>query len=472
MLIIVESPAKAKTIAKIVGNKYLVKASVGHIRSISSDKKTTDGRKMEISGIDIEQDFNALYVVDDAKKKVVSELKKLAKESKNGILFATDADREGEAISWHLSEVLGVKDKTKVKRLEFHEITKSAIENAIKNPRPLDMDLVQAQKARQVLDKLVGYKMSPVLWAAMGNYNLSVGRVQTPALVIVTGRENEIKSFVSTEFWDIKGIFGQNRENFKSIVVKNDNPDKSKIKKSIESSFKFTHSKGQKLTKDIISEEIVQMLIKDIPTDFEVSEIKNTIIKYKAPAPFITSTLQQAANSKLGMNPKIAMQLAQKLYEGIDIDGTPTALISYMRTDSVSLSREFIESARGFIKTNYPQFLPVTANTFKAKAKNAQEAHEAIRPVNALITPESLRGKIDNSMWRMYNMIWRHTIACQMSEEISERCTVSLTNTAKDQFSGSTSWVLEQGYKIMWNQDKVNTNSIAKKFDLKSLNNL
>ena len=231
MLLIVESPSKAKTIttilSKIKGDtKYVVKASVGHIRSLSKANKNSKGDRLEISGIDISHDFLPIFEIDDAKKGVVSELKKLAKESKDGILFATDCDREGEAISWHLAEVLGV-PKDKVKRLEFHEITENAILNAIKNPRPLDINLVTAQQARQVLDKLVGFKLSPVLWQVLGDYHLSAGRVQSPALRLISEREIEIQKFQSKEFWEIEGIFSKNgtSDPFENLQTNVTNPN-------------------------------------------------------------------------------------------------------------------------------------------------------------------------------------------------------------------------------------------------------
>ena len=212
MLVIVESPAKAKTIAQIFAKNpkfknFIVKASVGHIRSLSNEKKTSDGRKLMISGIDIDNSFFPIYEIDENKTKVISELKKLAKSAKDEILFATDADREGEAISWHLADVFGISDKSKIQRLEFHEITPDAIIKAVNNPRPLNVHLVSAQQARQVLDKLVGYKLSPVLWQSLGNRHLSAGRVQSPALRLLCARETEIQSFKSTEYWEIQGKF-------------------------------------------------------------------------------------------------------------------------------------------------------------------------------------------------------------------------------------------------------------------------
>jgi DNA topoisomerase I len=211
MLIIVESPAKAKTITQIIGTSAkfkgtVVRASKGHIRKISDESKTKDGRKLEINGIDIENHFEPIFINEDTKKDVISELKKLAKTN-DKILFATDEDREGEAISWHLAQILGIKDMSKVERMVFHEITPNAILNALNSPRPLDMNLVSAQKARQVLDKLVGYKLSPVLWKTLGQYNLSAGRVQSPALRLICERENEIEQFIPKEYWEIKGLF-------------------------------------------------------------------------------------------------------------------------------------------------------------------------------------------------------------------------------------------------------------------------
>jgi DNA topoisomerase I len=213
MLIIVESPAKAKTISQIILKSKefsgtVVRASKGHVRRISDNSKTSDGKKLEINGIDIDNSFSPIFENEDSKKDVISELKKLAK-SADKVLFATDEDREGEAISWHLSEILGIKDKSKVERMVFHEITPKAIQEALENPRPLDMNLVAAQKARQVLDKLVGYKLSPVLWKTLGNYNLSAGRVQSPALRLICEREEEINAFKPEEFWEIKGIFSK-----------------------------------------------------------------------------------------------------------------------------------------------------------------------------------------------------------------------------------------------------------------------
>jgi DNA topoisomerase I len=453
MLIIVESPAKAKTISRIVGNKYVVKASVGHIRGLSDSKKTKDGRSLEINGIDIENDFSPIYEVDDGKKQVVNELKKLAAAAKDGILFATDADREGEAISWHLAEVLGIKDKSKIKRLEFHEITEKAIKEAIANPRLLNLQLVSAQQARQVLDKLVGYKLSPVLWNTMSNFKLSAGRVQSPALHLICEREKEILNFKPEEYWEILGDFNPNKtlESKQNWQIETTDPEEEKQKIDKDSLLKLHKLKGAKLPETIISKEELLRLTDNLHnfTEYKVLEIEEKLEKSSPRAPFITSTLQQSASSRLGLAPKLTMQLAQKLYEGIDIDGHPTALITYMRTDSTNLSGEAISAARKFIEKNYPKYLPKSPRVYKSKSRNAQEAHEAIRPVNIALTPASLQSKLDPRMWKLYDLIWKQTVASQMTEEIRKRLSFTLQNTRKDEFTGSVAWTIEPGFKVV-----------------------
>lgn len=480
MLIIVESPAKAKTISKIVGAKYTVKASVGHIRRITDDSKTKDGRKLEINGIDIEHDFDPIYEVDADKVKVVREIKELAKKEKE-ILFASDSDREGEAISWHLSEILGIKDKSTIKRLEFHEITKKAIEEAIAHPRPLNVNLVQAQRARQVLDKLVGYKLSPVLWGAMSNYRLSAGRVQSPALRILCEREKEIKNFVPKEFWTIKGIFNNAELNVKHeklgkdflTLVNYKDENRAEIRKKIENNIlglELKYSNGKKveeLLKDQVSSQKVTEFIQKDPkfviTDSKIGKETNS-----TRPPFITSTLQQSASSRLGYNPKLTMQMAQKLYEGIDIDGNATGLITYMRTDSVNLSAESIESCRTYITKNFVEFLPPKPKYYKSKAKNAQEAHEAIRPTDPLRTPKSLQGKLDPKMLKLYELIWKQTVGSQMTDEKRERCSFELTNSTKDTFRGSVAWTIHLGFKVLWGGESENLSHWTKVFKLNS----
>jgi DNA topoisomerase I len=442
MLVIVESPAKAKTISRILGAKHTVKASVGHIRKITNDKKTADGRKLEINGIDIDNDFTPLFEVDPDKKKVVTELKKLAKEAKDGILFATDSDREGEAISWHLAQILKVPDD-KVKRLEFHEITKKAILTAMENPRDLNVMLVSAQKARQVLDKLVGYKLSPVLWTAIGNRTLSAGRVQSPALHIICLREDEIDAFKAEEYWELAGLFQQDKVGARVVINEADDVQKT------DDYLKLTAVAGQPVPKVVDNQKQAQDLIAGIAENnqFAVADLKIRTEYTHPKAPFITSTFQQAASSQLGIAPRQAMSMAQKLYEGIDIAGTPTALITYMRTDSVTLSGEAIAGARAAIEKVYPAALPEAPRYYKSKSKNAQEAHEAIRPTDMALTPAKLLGKIEQRMWKVYELIWKRTVASQAKDEEKQRVSFSMTNDRQDSFSGSIAWTTFPGYK-------------------------
>ena len=463
-LIIVESPAKAKTISKIVGSNYIVKASVGHITSLSDTKIGADSNKLEIAGVDIPNHFLPIYTIDPDKKDVVKELQKLAKESPE-ILFATDSDREGEAISWHLAQTLKIKDLSKIKRLEFHEITIKAIQEAIAHPRTLNLNLVEAQKARQVLDRLVGFKLSPVLWQVMSNYKLSAGRVQSPALALICQREEEIEAFVTQEYWEIEGLLNKKEKDevvqnwiFESeigeiVASKNVNLTLKENFKQIEDPLllKFTKSKGEKLPKEIKNIEVCSDLTSTILKDniFEVVSAEIKTEKSSPRPPFTTSTLQQAASSVLGYNPKLTMQLAQKLYEGLEIDKVPTALITYMRTDSVNLSQESIQAARKLIGKNYPQYLPAEPRYYKGKTRNAQEAHEAIRPIDPLLAPYNLEGKIEPKLLKLYELIWKQTVASQMTDEIRERQVFELENSHKDQFTGSVAWTVQAGFKAL-----------------------
>jgi len=450
MLIIVESPAKAKTISQIVGKKHTVKASVGHIRRISDDKKTKDGRKLEINGIDIQNNFTPIFEVDKGKKKVVAELRKLAKVAKDGILFATDSDREGEAISWHLAEVLGVKNSEKIKRLEFHEITKSAIDKAMADPRSLDVSLVTAQKARQVLDKLVGYKVSPVLWKAVGNYHLSAGRVQSPALRLVCEREKEILAFKPEEFWEVEGDFISQSVDLKENTIKSDE-DRYTVQPKNGQYLTFTKFEGKKIQK-IENQKDLELKTKNLKSEnqFVVESVTQKTEYARTKPPFTTSTLQQSASSKLGFTPKMTMGLAQKLYEGISINGKQEGLITYMRTDSLNLSPESIADARKFISSAYPESLPAKAQFYKSKSKGAQEAHEAIRPTSPLRTPESIQQFLEPRLFKLYDLIWKRMIASQMNPEERVRFQFNLVNKPKDEFSGSIAWTVKPGFKVLY----------------------
>lgn len=377
-LVIVESPAKAKTIEKYLGKDFHVLSSVGHIRSIV--KKTKDGTPP----IDVKNDFYAVYEVDPEKKKVISELKKNVKAvGKENVWLATDEDREGEAIAWHLCKVLGL-DPATTKRITFHEITKSAIEAAIKNPRTVDMNLVQAQQARQVLDRLVGFELSPVVWQKVPG-GKSAGRVQSPAVRLLVEREREIMKFNGDSQFKVTALFFHDNNEFKAELNQ-----------------KFDN---EQQAKDFLeSLKSAQFTISDI--------VKNPGTRNPA-APFTTSTLQQEANSKLGMSSKATMAAAQRLYQA--------GKITYMRTDSVNLSGQAIAAATDFIKRLYgPEYS--TVRKFKTKSASAQEAHEAIRPTD--VTLETATS--DDRDQRLYDLIRRRTLASQMSPAKLENTTVTI----------------------------------------------
>ena len=377
-LVIVESPAKAKTIEKYLGRDFHVLSSVGHIRSIV--KKTKDGTPP----IDVANDFFAVYEVDPEKKKVITELKKNVKAvGKDNVWLATDEDREGEAIAWHLCKVLDLPIET-TKRIVFHEITKDAITNAIKNPRTVDMNLVQAQQARQILDRLVGFELSPVVWQKVPG-GKSAGRVQSPAVRLLVEREREIMKFAGSSQFKVTAIFIHDNQEFKAEL-------------------------NQKFDSEEAAHEFLTSLK---PATFTVSDISKTPGTRNPAAPFTTSTLQQEANAKLGFSSKATMASAQRLYQ----DGK----ITYMRTDSVNLSGQAIASATDFIKRLYgPDYS--TVRKFKTKSASAQEAHEAIRPTD--ITRETVTS--DERDQKLYDLIRRRTLASQMSAAKLEKTTISI----------------------------------------------
>ena len=399
-LIIVESPTKAKTISKFLPRTYKVKSSMGHIRDLP---------KKEM-GIDIENLFTPKYVIPKAKQKQITELKKLAKDA-DEVILATDEDREGEAIAWHLFHALGLKGKP-VKRIVFHEITKTAIEKALENPRDIDQNLVNAQQARRILDRLVGYELSPFLWKKI-RYGLSAGRVQSVAVRLVCEREAEIEKFVPQEYWSVTALCNQK------------NADKENAFET-----KLIKSKGKRLDKfAIANEKSAKKITKDLENaDFIIESITKKERKKKTPSPFTTSTLQQEAANKLGFSSKQTMMIAQQLYEGIKIGKEQIGLITYMRTDSQNLADSAVKSIRETIEQSFGKnYVPKTARKFKTKSKGAQEAHEAIRPTFADKTPDSLKAALDSKQFRLYDLIWRRTLASQMEETIVDATTVDIT---------------------------------------------
>ncbi len=409
-IVIVESPAKAKTIEKFLGPGYQVMATYGHIRDLPSK----DG------SVDPENRFQMLYEVSKQSTKHVTALATAAKKV-DELLLATDPDREGEAISWHVMEVLRKKrglSKIPVKRVVFHEITKRAIQEAVANPRELDMDLVNAQQARRALDYLVGFNLSPLLWKKVRR-GLSAGRVQSVALRLVCEREEEIQAFKSQEYW--------------SILV-----DVQKAKKKFPA--RLSVAEGKKLGKfDIPDEKRAKELVAAIEKQpLFVTELEKKQSRRNPAPPFITSTLQMEASRKLGFSAKRAMMVAQKLYEGVEV---PTAdggrevvgLITYMRTDSVNLANEAVDTIRNLIGERYgADYLPKSPRKFKSSAKNAQEAHEAIRPTNPELMPERLKTFLDRDMLRLYELIWKRTMACQMAAARIDKVAAMLAVGADD----------------------------------------
>jgi DNA topoisomerase I len=385
-LLIVESPTKAKTINKFLGKGYTVLSSFGHIRDLP---------KKEI-GVDVEGGFAPTYVVSPDKKSKVTELKRAAKAA-DEIYLATDEDREGEAIAWHIANVLNLEPEH-AKRITFHEITKSAIDHAIEHPRTLEMDLVDAQQARRILDRLVGYKLSPFLWKKVQR-GLSAGRVQSVAMRLIVERERERLAFKKDEYWTVEGEFEKDTQKFPGKLAKIDGKALKKL--------------------DIQNEEQSKAITDDLKdADYKIGAVTKKQATRKPPTPLKTSTLQQEANNKLGFSAKQTMTLAQKLYE--------TGRITYMRTDSLNLADKFLGEAQSFISENFGSDYAKGAVAYKTKSKGAQEAHEAIRPTDVTQTPDALKSKLDAGMWKLYSLIWSRTLATQMPAAKIERTAIDI----------------------------------------------
>ncbi len=392
-LIIVESPSKAKTIAKYLGNEVTVVASKGHICDLPT----------RTLGIDIKQDFKPQYIVSEDKKKLIASIKNTMSKC-DEVYLATDPDREGEAIAMHLMNQLNIDSDKKV-RIVFNEISKKAVQNAILEPREIDKNLVDAQQARRVLDRLVGYKISPVVSRAVQSAK-SAGRVQSPALKMIVDREIEIENFVPKEYWTI------------SVYLKNNASQQVKAL--------FNDISGKKIK--VESKEVADAIIKDLNVaSYIVDDVKRSVLIAKPAPPFTTSTMQQDANNKLGMTSEIVMSTAQKLYEGVDIEGLGLhALITYMRTDSVRVSPDFQKKTREYIVENFgAEFVPHEINEYK-KSANAQDAHEAIRPITLEIRPQDIYNKVDNRIYRLYKLIYERYMASQMSNAEYDTLTVHI----------------------------------------------
>ncbi|MCH8518229.1 type I DNA topoisomerase [Candidatus Gracilibacteria bacterium] len=423
-LVIVESPSKGKTIEKFLGPDYKVVASMGHIRDLP--QKTL--------GIDIENGFMPVYEISEGKVKTVNELKKLAKKH-DSVLIATDEDREGEAIGWHLCHALSL-NPAETKRIVFHEITKTAITKAIEAPRTLDIALVDAQQARRLLDRLVGYKVSPILWQKIRK-GLSAGRVQSVAVKLIVEREREIQAFIPKESWALKAELNHQGKTFKAEFHKLDGKVKKLLSQAdTEKLLSVLGSDINKLSAKKNSKNTLE-LHSSLKLDFILKESIVKDSKRSPGAPFTTSTLQQEASRKYGFSVKQTMSVAQKLYEGMDLgNGEREGLITYMRTDSLFLSDLAKKQAASVIEEHFGKEYQKTRN-YKTKSSGAQEAHEAIRPTNLARTPESLKGALDPQQYKLYTLIWKRTLASQMEDAIVEVTSYHLSPSIAE----SQSWL-------------------------------
>ncbi len=429
-LVIVESPAKAKTIEKYLGKGFQVLASYGHVRDLIPKE----------GAVDTEHDFKMKYSMVERNQRHVQAITKAMKKA-DTLYLATDPDREGEAISWHVSELLKEKNLLKDKpvyRVVFHEITKKAIQAAIKQPRELSMDMVDAQQARRALDYLVGFNLSPLLWKKIRR-GLSAGRVQSPALRLIVERELEIEAFEKREYWSINSKVSASEQAFKA---------------------KLTHFDGEKLSQFSVTDEQRATEIKDAIEAVAVGQLLVDKLQKKQrkrnpAAPFTTSTLQQEAARKLGFTTKKTMQIAQQLYEGVSIGGESTGLITYMRTDSVNLADEAVDDIRQLIEQRYgKQNVPAKPNVYKTKSKNAQEAHEAIRPSLVGKIPEEINGSLSKDQYKLYLLIWKRAVASQMAHAVIDMVSVDLTCGQNHTFRATGSTVNKPGFMSVYLEGK------------------
>jgi len=419
-LVIVESPSKAKTIGKYLGPEYIVKASMGHLRDLP---KST-------MGVDIEADFAPEYLPLENKSQIIDELRKAADKA-DTVYLATDPDREGEAISWHLKELLSL-SQSKARRVTFNEITQKVVKESIDNPRDIDYSLVDAQQARRVLDRIVGYQLSPLLWKKVRR-GLSAGRVQSVATRLVVDRENEIRAFVPKEYWSLEAAL-----------------------KLIDKPGTFTaHYHGTDKKKELENEQQVSAVIADITgKEFTVTNVKRADKKRSAAPPFTTSTLQQEASRKLNMTPKRTMAIAQQLYEGVDVAGEGTlGLITYMRTDSLRLSNEAMGAAAAFIKSRYgAPYYYGKHHVFKTKS-GAQDAHEAIRPTHVELDPERVQSSLTREQYRLYKLIWSRFLASQMANAVYDTVAID-TKCAGHTFRSTHQSVKFSGFLAVYEEGR------------------
>lgn len=428
-LVIVESPAKAKTINKYLGNDYEVMASYGHVRDLIPKEGAVDT-----------EDFSMKYEVIAKNRKHIDGIVKAMKEA-NAIYLATDPDREGEAISWHVYELLKRKkvlNEKPVHRVVFHEITKSAIQEAIAHPRDLSMDLVNAQQARRALDYLVGFNLSPLLWKKIKR-GLSAGRVQSPALRMIVERELEIEAFVPQEYWSIEADLEKQRQQFIARLIRFEGEKVEQL--SVENETQATSMRDK--------------LVAAAGGKLKIVKIEKKRRKRNPSAPFITSTIQQEASRKLGFSAQRTMRIAQQLYEGVDVGQGEVGLITYMRTDSVTIAKEAVDEIRSLIDQRYgPDKKPSKPHTYKTKARNAQEAHEAIRPTSALRLPESLKSFLTTDQYKLYDIIWKRTVASQMIAATINTVAVDFGCGEGNIFRATGSSIVDPGFMAVYQEGK------------------
>lgn len=428
-LVIVESPAKAKTIKKYLGKEFEVLASYGHVRDLLPKK----------GAVDPEHHFAMHYELIEKNEKHVAAIVKAMKGA-DALYLATDPDREGEAISWHIYEILKEKKLLKSKsvhRVVFHEITKNAVQAAVEHPREISMDLVNAQQARRALDYLVGFNLSPLLWRKIRR-GLSAGRVQSPALRMIVEREEEIEKFITQEYWD---ILAETEANSQAFTAKLTVYEGNKLEQ-----FSFTSEEQTEAAK--------KKLLKLANGKLRVVKVEKKQRKRNPTAPFITSTLQQESARKLGLTAQRTMRIAQQLYEGIDIGHGAVGLISYMRTDSTNLAVEAIDEIRSFIVERYgKENLPDEPKIYKTKSRNAQEAHEAIRPTSVLQTPESVKEYLSDEQYKLYDLIWKRTVSCQMIPATIDTVAVDFICGEDNYFRANGSVITDPGFMRVYQED-------------------
>ena len=421
-LVIVESPAKAKTIGKYLGKDFEVKACMGHLRDLPKS----------VLGVDLEHDFEPVYKPIKGKEEIIGDLKKSAKKA-DMVYLATDPDREGEAISWHLKQLLDLPDE-KTRRVTFNEITKKVVQESIREPRDINQDLVDAQQARRILDRIVGYELSPLLWKKVRR-GLSAGRVQSVATRMVDDRDREIEAFQPEEYWTLDAnLLG------------------SDVKKVPFAA--HYHGKGGKKAELKSAAEVDAVVRETENAAFQVKSVKRTDKQRSPSPPFTTSTMQQEASRKLSMTPRRTMAIAQQLYEGVDIEGEGTVgLITYMRTDSLRISEEALASAKEFILGRYGQeYYPAQTHRYKAKA-NAQDAHEAIRPSNVNWTPEMLKKDLTGEQYRLYRLVWSRFVACQMANAVYDSVAVDIEANGHS-FRATSSSLKFSGYTAVYEEGR------------------